>query len=43
MDKQLFIPSRICVGAQKREGTYTGKLAYVIYYDLKGVRRKEKS
>lgn len=43
MDKQLFIPNRINVGFQKREGTYTGKLAYVIYYDLKGKLRKEAS
>ena len=43
MDKQLFIPDRISVGFQKREGIYTGKLAYVVYYDQKGVRRKEKS
>ena len=43
MDKQLFIPDKIAVGFQKREGTYTQKLAYVIYYDQKGVLRKEKS
>lgn len=42
-NEQLFIPEKICVGFQTREGTYTGKLAYVIYYDQKGVRRKEKS
>lgn len=41
--KQLMIPERISVGFQQREGTYTGKLAYVVYYDQKGVRRKEKS
>jgi hypothetical protein len=40
---QLFIPSKIKVGFDKREGTYTGKLAYVIYYDNKNVLRKEKS
>lgn len=43
MDKQLFIPERINVGYVQREGTYTGKLAYVIYWDKKGVLRKEKS
>ena len=43
MDKQLFIPSKIAVGFQNRDDTYTKKLAYVVYYDLKGVRRKEKS
>ena len=41
--KQLFIPSKIKVGFQKRDGTYTGKLAYVIYYDLTGKLRKETS
>lgn len=41
--EQLFIPDKIKVGFQKREGTYTGKLAYVIYFDKKGVLRKETS
>jgi hypothetical protein len=41
--KQLLIPEKIKVGFQNREGTYTGKLAYVIYYDLKGKLRKETS
>jgi len=40
---ELFIPKRIKVGYQKRNGTYTGQLAYVIYYDNKGVLRKETS
>lgn len=39
----LFIPKKIKVGFQKREGTYTGRLAYVIYFDHKGELRKEKS
>jgi len=39
----LFIPKKIKVGFQKRDGTYTGQLAYVIYFDNKGVLRKEKS
>ena len=39
----LFIPKKIRVGFQHREGTYTNKLAYVIYYDIKGKLRKEKS
>ena len=39
----LYIPDKIKVGYQKREGTYTGKLAYVIYYDEKGKLRKEAS
>ncbi len=41
--KKLFIPETIRVGFQNRQGTYTGKLAYVIYYDLKGKLRKETS
>ena len=40
---QLLIPPRLRVGFQERAGTYTGKLAYVIYYDTKGTLRKEKS
>lgn len=43
MDQQLLIPPRINVGFQERKGTYTGKLAYVVYYDLKGKLRKEAS
>lgn len=39
----LFIPKKIRVGFQHREDTYTNKLAYIIYYDLKGKLRKEKS
>ena len=39
----IFIPKQINVGFQNREGTYTGKLAYVIYWDSKGTLRKEKS
>jgi len=42
MDK-LFIPQKIRVGYQNRSDTYTKRLAYVIYYDSKGVLRKEKS
>jgi hypothetical protein len=43
MTKQLFIPDKIKVGFQNRQDTYTKKLAYVIYFDQKGVLRKEKS
>lgn len=39
----LFIPDKIRVGFQTRNDTYTGQLAYIIYYDKKGVLRKEKS
>lgn len=43
MHTKMFIADKIRVGFQQREGTYTGKLAYVIYYDKKGVLRKEAS
>ena len=43
MNEQLFIPTRIKVGFDKREDTYTKMLAYVIYYDAKGKLRKEGS
>jgi len=43
MEEQLYIPKKLKVGYQKRGDTYTKKLAYVIYYDDKGVLRKEKS
>ena len=43
MKNNIFMPDKIRVGYQKREGTYTGKLAYVIYYDEKGKLRKETS
>lgn len=39
----LFIPTKIRVGYQERGDTFTGKLAYVIYFDDKGKLRKEKS
>lgn len=42
-NEQLFIAPKIKVGFQNRKDTYTEKLAYVIYYDLNGVLRKEKS
>jgi hypothetical protein len=40
---KLFIPEKIKVGFQERSDTYTGKLSYIIYFDQKGVLRKEKS
>ena len=43
MNNTIFIPKRINVGFQNRNDTYTGKLAYVIYYDEKGKLRKEPS
>lgn len=39
----MYIPEKIKVGFQKRQGTYSGKLAYVIYYDEKNILRKAKS
>lgn len=43
MTSTLFLPKKIKVGYQKRNSTYTGKLAYVIYYDQKGKLKKETS
>lgn len=39
----IFIPKKINVGFQNRSDTYSGKLAYVIYFDQKGKLRKEAS
>lgn len=43
MQNKLYIPEKIRVGFRERSDTYTGKLAYVIYYDEKGKIRKEAS
>lgn len=43
MQTNLYIPKTLTVGFQQRSDTFTGKLAYVIYTDHKGVLRKEKS
>lgn len=43
MKSELFIPEKIKVGYQRRSDTYNGSLAYIIYFDKKGVLRKEKS
>lgn len=43
MNNKLYIPETISVGYQERKDTYTGKLAYVIYTDAKGVLRKANS
>lgn len=43
MKRNIFIPQIINVGYQNRSGTYTGKLAYIIYYDEKGKLWKEAS
>ena len=39
----IYVPQKIKVGFDNRKDTYTGKLAYVIYYDEKGKLRKEAS
>lgn len=39
----IYIPKILKVGYNKRENTYTNKLAYVIYYDNKNILRKENS
>jgi hypothetical protein len=39
----MNIPKTLRVGYQERKDTFTGKLAYVIYIDEKGVVRKERS
>lgn len=43
MNTNIFVPKQINVGFQNRKDTYTGKLAYVIYFDAKGKLRKETS
>jgi hypothetical protein len=40
---KIYIPKTCRVGFQNRDGTFAGKLAYVIYYDSVGKLRKEKS
>ena len=43
MSSALYIPKKIKVGFQARSGTYTSKLAYIIYFDEKGKLRKQTS
>ena len=43
MKSTIYLPKTINVGYQKRDDTYTGKLAYIIYKDEKGVLRKAAS
>lgn len=43
MKSNIFIPEKINVGYQKRNETYTGELAYIIYWDETGKLRKETS
>ncbi len=41
--QKMNIPKTLRVGYREREGTYTGRLAYVTYIDEKGKHRKQKS
>jgi hypothetical protein len=43
MNTQFFIPKKIKAGFQSRRDTVDKKLAYIVYYDDKGILRKEKS
>jgi len=43
MRTNIFVPKRINVGFQDGRDTYTGKLAYIIYWDEKNKLRKEAS
>jgi hypothetical protein len=43
VNDKMYIPNKIKIGYQNRKGTYTGKLAYIIYFDEKGKLRKENS
>jgi hypothetical protein len=43
MNTSLYIPQTLKIGFQKRADTFTGKLAYIIYYDDKKKLRKETS
>ena len=39
----FFIPKKVMAGFQKRQGTFTNRLGFVIYYDSKGILRQKKS
>jgi len=43
LNNTIFLPKTIKVGYQNRSDTYTGQLAYVIYYDQQNKLRKERS
>lgn len=43
MTQQLYIPEKLKVGFVDRKDTYTQKLAFVTYYDQKGVLKKERT
>lgn len=43
MNEYVLIPEKISVGFQERSDTYTGKLAYITYYNANGVLKNKKS
>ncbi len=43
MDSNIYIPKRIKVGYQKREDTYSKKLAYITCFGVDGKQRKAHS
>lgn len=43
MSEQLFTPTKLKVGFNKREDTFDGVLAFLTYYDAQGKLRMEKS
>lgn len=43
VENKLFVPAKLKVGFQNRQDCYTGKLAYVVYYNAKNKLRKETS
>ena len=43
MDDKLYIPKLIHAGFVKRDGTFSGRLSYIIFTDDKGKKRKETS
>ena len=43
MNNKLYIPKKIKVGYQWADDTYSGKLAYIIYYNINNKLAKEKS
>lgn len=43
MGQLVYIPKKLKIGYQKRDDTYTGKLAFVVCFDERGKLRKERS
>ncbi len=42
MRNRICIPNTLCVGFQRMRDTYTGRLAYITYYDNTGKLKKGK-